>query len=481
MKTLSALASVGLDYRLSGSRLKATLLATAVLAILLATVAVPACADTFSGGIVVQGQTFDPYHPDAPPSYTTLYATGGIITLMLQKAWDQNSPDICTSIQNSLGKPNALGAGYSPYGITCSMGHASQMQIAAGAITDGIHLTFSIPGNKLAFTTTQPTVCGSDCDPRFSVAYDLSVGLDVHPSGTKITVNNVAAKIQNQKVSPLNLAATYIAFVVGQQFLNNLVGQVNYHGADLAKMVNNNLGNLNSSLGVLAQQNGYKHLALSLETNQISGVPPTSVLLQLSPDKFSIPQGSGKITGAIRWDSKAGSPASCSVIRIVARATSGFQQQSQLMPPQTTVGSVQMTTLMQNWSISECDYVITGLPYNIPLQIEATVNGLWYGLGANELKSARPDGWAGNVIVEIPSTQQAQLPMGSHSSNVNAPQLGQATAAIPASLSVTKGVPPSQAQPVLRSSFATRFQNNPHGNGTVSGIDFAIQFQLGPH
>src|SRR5262249_3504257 len=168
MTKSSAVHQVRLNETLSRGRLKVTLLATASLAVFFLTATVPACAPAFSGGIVVQGETFDPSKPNTPPSYKTLYTKAAVITSSCQRAWHQKSDDICAGIKGALSKPDALGKGYSPYNITCSMGDA-RIRIAASAITGGIHLILAIPGNYLEFTTTQPTVCGSECDPRFSL------------------------------------------------------------------------------------------------------------------------------------------------------------------------------------------------------------------------------------------------------------------------------------------------------------------------
>jgi hypothetical protein len=481
MKKSSAVHQVRLNEMFSRVRLKVALLAAALLTVFLSTATVPAYAQGFSGGIVVQGETFDPSRPNTPPSYKTLFTKAGVITSSLQLAWHQKSDDICTSIKGVLSKPDALGKGYSPYNITCTMGDASGIRVAASAITGGIHLILSIPGNFLEFTTTQPTFCGSECDPKFSVAYDLSVGLDVHTSGTNLTVSNVAAKIRNPKVDSHNVAADIIESLVGQKFMDNTVANINYHGADLSNLVNSNLGVLNSVIGGFAQQNGYQHLTIGLEHSQVESVPPVSALLQLNKDTFSIPtQGNGQITGAIRWDSKAGNPANCSTMTVAAKATVGYAQQGQVFPPQSVVGSVQISGMKQSGDVSECDYVITGLPYGIPLEIDVTANGAWTGPATYDLKAPRPDGWSGHVTVDPLGVASSQRPTTTQPS----------AAAIPASvasLSVAKpaalvaGGKPAPARAPLRKSFVTMTRNNPRGVGTVNGIDFAIQFQEPPH
>jgi hypothetical protein len=481
MEKCSAVHQIALDETLSRRRLKVTLLATALVAVFLWTVTVPALAQGFSGGVVVQGETFDPYHPNTAPTYKTLYTNAGVITSTLQRAWHQKSDDICTSIQGFLGKPNALGNGYSPYNITCSMGDASRMGISANSITDGIHLTLIIPGNSLQFTTTQPTVCGKECDSTFSVTYELSVGLDVHGSGTQITVANVAAKIQHPNVQAQNLPASVIEELVGQQFMDNTVAKINYHGAELTNLVNSNLGILNALIGGLAQQNGYTHVLLSLEKSQVASVPPTSVLLQLNKDTFSIPsQGNGQITGAIRWDSSAGSPASCSSLTVAAKATVGYEQQGQVFAPQSVVGSVQVSGMKQSGGISECDYHITGLPYGIPLEIDAIAAGGWTGPDANDLKSPRPDGWSGHVTVDQPGAVVGAQRVA-RAPSVAAMPVSQAPVTRPAAAPANRKPVSNPARAPLRTTFINMTENNPHGVGTVGGIDFAIQFQEPPH
>ena len=482
MEKCSAVHQVGPEETLSQGRLKVTLLVTALLAVFLSTATAPAFAQGFSGGVVVQGETFDPYHPNTPPKYNTLYTNAGVITSTLQRAWHQKSDDICTSIQGFLGKQDALGKGYSPYNIACSMGDASRMGISASPISDGIHLTLIIPGNSLQFTTTQPSVCGKECDPTFSVTYELSVGLDVHGSGTQITVANVGAKIQHPNVQAQNLPADVIQALVGQQFMDNTVAKINYHGAELTNLVNSNLGVLNALIGGFAQQNGYTHVLLSLEKGQVASVPPTSVLLQLNKDTFSIPsQGNGQITGAIRWDSSAGSPASCSSMTVAAKATVGYEQQGQAFAPQSVVGSVQMSGMKQNGGVSECDYRITGLPYGIPLEIDATANGAWTGPVTNDLKSPRPDGWSGHVTVDQPGAVVGAQRLVRAPASVAAMPVGQATATRPAAAPATRTAVSNPGRVPLHTTFVNMTENNPHGVGTVGGIDFAIQFQQPPH
>src|SRR5262249_6110872 len=239
-------------------------------------------------------------------------------------------------------------------------------------------------------------------------------------------------------------------------------------------LINSNLGVLNAVIGGFAQQNGYQHLTIGLEQSQVASVPPISVLLQLNKDTFNIPtQGNGQITGAIRWDSKAGNAANCSTMRVAAKAIVGYAQQGQVFAPQSVVGSVQISGMKQNGDVSECDYVIIGLPYGIPLEIDATANGAWTGPAAYDLKEPRPDGWSGHVTVDpwgVASQQQrltttqpsgAAMPAGVVS-------LSQTSVAKPAAVAAGGRAAPTRAP--LRNSFATMTRNNPRGIGTVNGV-----------
>jgi hypothetical protein len=136
--------------------------------------------------------------------------------------------------------------------------------------------------------------------------------------------------------------------------------------------------------------------------------------------------------------------------------------------------------MKQNGGISECDYVITGLPYGIPLEIDATANGAWTGPDAYDLKSPRPDGWSGHVTVDqlgaIVAQRLARAP-----SSVAATPVSQAPVTRPGAASANRAAVSNPARAPLRTTFVNMTENNPHGSGTVGGIDFAIQFQQPPH
>jgi hypothetical protein len=166
---------------------------------------------------------------------------------------------------------------------------------------------------------------------------------------------------------------------------------------------------------------------------------------------------------------------------VAAKATVGYEQQGQVFAPQSVVGSVQMSGMKQNGGVSECDYHITGLPYGIPLEIDATANGAWTGPVTNDLKSPRPDGWSGHVTVDQPGTVVGAQRLARAPSSVAPMPVGQSTVTRPAAAPANRTAVSNPARVPLHTTFVNMTENNPHGVGTVGGIDFAIQFQQPPH
>lgn len=459
----------------------------ALIVFLAAALCTPAIAgaSSFSGGIVVQGETFDPQHPDAPPQYTTLYDAQGAISYQLQHAWSTHSDQFCSGIKNSIGGPNQFGHGVTLYDISCTMGDASNMRIAASPSSGGIHLSIDVPGNSLHFHTTQPTACGSECDPQFTVRYDAHIAMDLVPKGIGIAAKNAVASARQASVhTGGNVASDLLAFVnelsgifAGHRLLDIIGQKISARSTDVTAAINGNLGLVNALLAGYAKNGGYTHVALTVANTPIAGIPPDSALIRLSADSFNVPlNGNGTISGAVRWDKTAGAPSGgCRALKITALATVGYRQDGQLITPQTAIG--QTTTdvwFHQNGDAYECDYRITGLPYNIPLHVSAgLVDSAWTGPLANMTKYAQPDGWSGTVtIMTLGPLHHAHVVPLTQPLTHSAVQLN------------PQPLPPGRiykTSATLHSPLRVRFvpttRVNPRGYARVSGIDFVLAFE----
>jgi hypothetical protein len=494
-----------------------------------------AVAAGFSGGLVIQQQTFDPAHPNAPPGYKTTYAANGVITYAIQHGWAENSDNICSQLEAALSKPDGAGKGFTLYNITCNMGDASQAVFDAYGTASGIHIDFTIPQNYLKFTSTQPTKLGSYADPTFEARYDLRIDMDIVPGpGASLQAGHATAVVQNVALDSQGPVADVVLPFVQSALAHQSPSY------DITPQVNQNLSIPNALLNGQAQQYNDVTLTLNLAQKSIQNVQPASVLIRLQPRSFQVSlHGSGTIRGTIRWPVADGMPgAECSGFVVVANVINGYAPSgSGLSPgaPQQQVGSTPAFGLARNGNTYSCQYELSNLPYNVPLIVTASPT-TWVGNPASGYVNVSPDGWSGQITILPPFTvSQGALSGGvTHIIQLNPqplppgranPQLiqrifvtksvgtpGQGTARIvpmslptspPPGVRATATLPPSPVQagrfvshsglagavtatssprpnPLLFTPvrYIQTTVQNPTGRNLVQGIDFVAQFQV---
>ena len=81
-----------------------------------------------------------------------------------------------------------------------------------------------MPGAYLEATSTQPTVLGSWADPRFGVSFDITIDIDLVPSGglrvtgSSATLSNASIQSANVVGDVLDFFNTLSSFFVGIDF-----------------------------------------------------------------------------------------------------------------------------------------------------------------------------------------------------------------------------------------------------------------------
>jgi hypothetical protein len=75
----------------------------------------------------------------------------------------------------------------------------------------GTHLRLTLSGAYLEATSTQPTFLGSWADPRFGLSFDITVDVDLAPTGG-LRVTNMVASISNAQIHDVNVVSDVLDF-----------------------------------------------------------------------------------------------------------------------------------------------------------------------------------------------------------------------------------------------------------------------------
>jgi hypothetical protein len=377
-----------------------SLLMSACFAVLLgAGLAAPCLAST---GLQILVQPWDPHTPSAQVA-SSVFDQPTFFDDQLNAAWTLARSPICNQLTTDLGKSNLLGAGYTLYDIDCTMGSSGSFVVHS--VKNGqVWAEFDVGGNTIEATTTQPSVCGSECDPRFSITYNLA--LDVNFTLIPLQVDTAQATVTLTNIDSKNLAGDVLKAVVGfsgSSFLK-LAGKSVTTTQKLDPSILNNLL-------ALASKNQVSQLASQYAYNNVS-FHNARLIVDFAP-VFAATPGPGSINGTITW-TKASQIhiADCSKITLSDTVQTGppqltFPYNTFGSPPTASAGSISIggppADLGDRYA---CSYSISNLALNLPSTVTAQASGSVGNATAQpktvlyfQVIRALPAGWSGTTLV----------------------------------------------------------------------------------
>jgi len=216
---------------------------------------------------------WDTAHPNGNP--VVAFDSQDLLKTAFDTAWNLSRAPICDAITNTIGKPDAVMQGQQLYNIVCKLAPSGTLQVASS--NNQVTLSYLVSGNYLEFTSTQPTVCGSECDPRFSFVYDLHItALIPIPTTTQpLSFTSLSVQVQNARNFDSHNAVADVALFVnglikffgGPDFVAKAENAINQQRIDLTNQANAALAPVNQWLQQLAQA-GYSLFSGSFDPIQ---------------------------------------------------------------------------------------------------------------------------------------------------------------------------------------------------------------------
>ena len=350
-------------------------------------------------GARVLVQEWTPVNPERQ-DVRVLVDQPGIVTDSLNRAWASARVELCNAVTAELGKSRAA-AGQTLRDIDCHMDPNLTLdlrQVGPNSIT----ATLALNDNSITATSTQPTACGRECDPRVSVTAKATVTLGISVqndparplvvtaanlvfSGASIDSHNFVADIAKFVVDDL------IPFFNGPNFKTMAQDAINGVKFDYAGTFNSALAPVNAQLAGPSQ---YVRVGLWARATRIT--------VAFAPGQIP-PPGNGSMSGVVHWDETHGGPPNgCADINLVANVQTG---PAPLLDPDNyrDVGVAPMRTIGAYSSsaagAAQCNYSLTGIAAGWPNTVSATVPGGGGGGGPVTMRFAiKPDGWSGAVV-----------------------------------------------------------------------------------
>jgi hypothetical protein len=353
-------------------------------------------------GARVLVQQWSPLNPDQQ-SVQVLADQPSVVSDSLARAWSTVRTGLCNAIKAQLGASRAA-AGQTLRDIECNLDPNMTLELRQNG-PNGILATFTLPSNSITATSTQPTVCGSECDPRFSVSARAQVvlGITVQQDPNRplvVTAANLA--FSNASIDSHNFAADVIKWVDdnlvpffnGSSFQTMATNAINNVQFNFAGQINNALAPVNAQLRGPAQ---YVRVGLWARATRIT--------VAFAPPPIA-PSTNGSMSGVVRWDpTKAvgadqGVAPNCANIRIVSTVQTG---PAPLLDPDnySNLGPAPMRelgTFSANTAGAACMYLLNGIAASWPNKVTATVAGGSQGSVVKTSYVLSPDGWSGAVV-----------------------------------------------------------------------------------
>lgn len=424
-----------------------------VLAVTMALLSLPARAQNsvpFPGDTSIVTRTFDPKHP-AQSVLTPVFNDPTLLRKVVNSAWQLSRASIGDQISGQMGVGNSIAPGVTPYDIVVQMGQPGELRATPGTYQNGstLQMVYTVPGNYIEFTCTQPTAAGKWADPRFSCTYDLTLTMDmtIGDAPGPLNMRSVKAQVSNSKLDSHGLIADLVfvgnavSAFFGTNFIRSAQNAVNGKNFDFTAQLNGQLAPFNAILAQYGAQ-GYGLIEAVLNAAQgavpgglgtlsVGGAPNSgSQLMLVMEGKTTAPlTGEGQITGAIRWKKAWGQPATgpearrpiltpggggltllqrmhpyARAFKIRAVAQTGFGRDGTFVPPMSAIGKLQSATLETPETTGDnyvLRYSIVGLPLDVPIKVEVSFDPSvnWQGDVGAQQRVVGPDNWTGLITI----------------------------------------------------------------------------------
>jgi len=419
----------GHAYRRVWQRTRLHVLTIAAVVVLTQALALPVKAST---GLQLLVQSWDPHNPSSQ-AFQSVFDDPTFFDTTLGQAWTLARSPICSSITAQLGQKDLLGKGFTLYDIDCTMGTTGTFQIHN--VTNGvISAEFDVTGNSLEATSTQNTVCGSECDPRFSLTYDLN--LAVKFTVIPLQVSSATVTLSNATLDSKNAAGDVLKAI--DSFFNfGFIGKAEKAIDTTQKL---DPSSINS---ILAGQNSNKVAQLAGQYQYINMWHTNARLIVDFAPVMPGGSGPGGLSGNVWWTKASQiNVADCSKIKLSTTVQTGppqmsFPYSAFSAAPTTSAGALSISGMpIDLGDRLECGYTITNLPADLPGTVTGQVSGTIGGPQtpphvtiAFQYLVVKPDGWTGTAVVAGPQSGynfQMLAQSGNLSSVVNEkPKTGQ--------------------------------------------------------
>lgn len=364
-------------------------------------------------GARVLVQEWNPLTPNRQ-SVRVLLDQPSLVSDSLISGWSKVRVSLCQAIAAQLAVPGAA-AGQTLRDIQCNLDSNVALDLRQNG-TNSIVATLTLPSNSITATSTQPTVCGRECDPRFSVSASAAVtlGISVQPDTNRpLVVTRASLSFANANIDSHNFAAdiakwvddTLVPWFRGVSFQTIATNSINSARFNFAAQFNSALAGLNSQLRGPAQ---YVRVGLWARGGRVT--------IAFAPPEIA-PPANGFMSGVMRWDTKnttsthQSGPPNCAAVHLVSTVQTG---PAPLLDPDnfSTVGPAprrQVGSFIANTMGAACAYTLSGIAATWPNQVSGTVSG---GNGGGLVKlgyGLKPDGWKGPVVPNPAATEHNYL------------------------------------------------------------------------
>ena len=376
--------------------------AGAVVAVGLAMVARPARA---SGpvGLEVLVQAWSPTDPLRTEHPSSVYKSASLFSDTIGHAWEDARGPVCDALKQQLGKPDLVAKGFTLYDIACTMGHIESMTLGQKAYgSSDIQLNLVITGNSLEATSTQPSVCGKECDARASVAYTVTLATSLRLYPFKIDAG--AVTVSDVRLDPhsavAGVAATLDSFFMKGHYKTLAENALSVTKALPVDVINTKLAAVQNPL------QPYVDTYASIGSWVRDGL----LIVDLATKPVPNPAG-GSISGIITWAKSAPVTAlDCSAFGLVGKWQDGpapLQSPPDTLgaEPSVAAGQLSMQPVIDRGDHYECGYTLAQLPFHYPTSVQSTVAA---GKGADTkseysftLVGLEPTAWGGNVTPNV--------------------------------------------------------------------------------
>lgn len=217
------------------------------------------------------------------PDGSTVFDRPGLLYDALSQGWAVARGPACDQLKSAVSSAWQQQSRQSLYDINCSLAATGNLDVFQGVGNESnkIKLQYTLAGNYLEATTTQPTFLGQWADPRFSLSYNavVTIVLSVPNLSQGIQVESAIVNVQNTKLDSQGLVAdivvffnSVIDFFTGYNFINRAQDVINANQINLTQPINNALVPVNNVLQQYVSQ-GYSKALVNIQNNVIQLSP----------------------------------------------------------------------------------------------------------------------------------------------------------------------------------------------------------------